>query len=600
MTNYLFSDSQTWLSENWFVGLPEETLLELSRLEQIISIEAGEVLFEKGDESDAVYQVIHGRLGVYRKENEGEFLLVESEPTQVIGGEGVLNQTPRSATIRAIRDTQLRRLSASDLMHLLENHPSFTIALTRFLSQRIQALTAQVKTTNLCRAFSLFPITPGLALSEFARQLSGAMPGNVAILDLPRMKAELSGGSREASIQSGETSAWLNTHEENGPTLILGDPAFEDWCEVCLRQSDQILLVADSTREPDLSWFETSYRERLRQLSSKIRLVLIHPHGTQRATGTSQWLHTRPYALRHHHVAWDSVQDLERLGRFMRRTSTGVVFSGGGARSAGQLGALQAFDEMDFPIDAVGGTSAGAVIAATRAAGLGVEQTIKRLLQHVQGGNPLGSLTVPMVSLFEGRRLEERLASFLGDALIEDLWLPYFCVSTNLTQMKPQVYWRGSLYRAVLASISLPGLVPPVLDQGEVFVDGGLIDNLPVGTMRKLGLGKIVALDASELSGLQAEPGLERCPGGWRQLVRRLLKRPSYKEVPSLVEMLLQLPKCSILLQQKHPSSEADLVLKIPSVDLTMLSFERFSDAIEPAKESVASRRSELLSLLAN
>src|SRR6185503_4480969 len=93
--------------------------------------------------------------------------------------------------------------------------------------------------------------------------------------------------------------------------------------------------------------------------------------------------------------------------------------------------------------------------------------------------------TVPLLSILDTRRLDAALVALGEQRDIEDLWVPYFAVSTNLTSMAGEVHERGPLWQATRASSSMPMVFPPVFRNGDVLVDGGLLDNLPVTIMRE-------------------------------------------------------------------------------------------------------------------
>lgn len=96
-------------------------------------------------------------------------------------------------------------------------------------------------------------------------------------------------------------------------------------------------------------------------------------------------------------------------------------------------------------------------------------------------------LTPPIMSLFSGKAMNTSLYSYFGDMYIEDLWIPYFNVTTNISNADVQVHKRGLLWQSVRASMSILHYFPPVrMDNGDIIIDGGYCNNLPCDIMRDL------------------------------------------------------------------------------------------------------------------
>jgi predicted acylesterase/phospholipase RssA len=119
---------------------------------------------------------------------------------------------------------------------------------------------------------------------------------------------------------------------------------------------------------------------------------------------------------------------------------------------------------------------------------------------------------------------------------IEDMPIRFFCVSSNLTSIELSVHERGLLWAAVRASGSMPGAAPPMFHDGQVLVDGAVLNNLPGDIMQERFGGRLVAVDVSALDGLQVPAGVPETPSGWMILLRRLLGRPW--PVPGVTELL--------------------------------------------------------------
>jgi predicted acylesterase/phospholipase RssA len=160
--------------------------------------------------------------------------------------------------------------------------------------------------------------------------------------------------------------------------------------------------------------------------------------------GTEAFLAAREVDC-HYHASADRADDFARLARCLTGTGVGLVLGGGGARGFAHLGVLRALAEAQVPIDWVGGTSVGAIIAALVAQRLAPDEALAQCKAHFSS---LRDPTLPVVALLTGRRIRQRLEHVFGAAAIEDLALPYLCVSTNLSRAAQMVHERGPLVPA--------------------------------------------------------------------------------------------------------------------------------------------------------
>jgi NTE family protein len=138
----------------------------------------------------------------------------------------------------------------------------------------------------------------------------------------------------------------------------------------------------------------------------------------------------------------------------------------------------------------------GAYVGALYAIGLQPDEIAERCRDELVRHRPFNDYTVPRVALLRARKAKRMLQRLFGAPRIEELERNYFCVSADLVAAEPVVHRSGSLWEAVGASMSLPGLVPPVVAGARLLVDGGVLDNFPVEVMAAGGEGPIVAVDA--------------------------------------------------------------------------------------------------------
>ena len=171
------------------------------------------------------------------------------------------------------------------------------------------------------------------------------------------------------------------------------------------------------------------------------------------------------------------------------------------------------------------------------------------------------------------------MQSIFGEARIEDLWRPFYCVSTNLTKGGAMVHRTGPLWEAVRASVAIPGVFSPVLHHGEVLVDGAVLDNLPIRTMRQLCRSKtVIAVQVGAPGGGFGTFGDDATLSGWQILWRRLNPLQEDPEVPSIVSLLLRSVevKDSVARGEPRPDEQADLLIHPNTESVSLFDFSAY------------------------
>jgi NTE family protein len=223
----------------------------------------------------------------------------------------------------------------------------------------------------------------------------------------------------------------------------------------------------------------------------------------------------------------------------------------------------------------------GAIVAAAIAARWSDEELNARFRRSFVTANPLSDYTLPFVSLFGGRRVTALLRTAFGELDIEDLILPYYCVTANLTTANADTHTTGKLWRWLRASVSLPGVLPPFNDAGNVHVDGGVIDNLPVRVMRRQGRGLTIAVDIDTGGALSAGAGVEEPWSAWEFFSRLVWRRKETLPIPSIVRILLRSALVSSAARAMEDRAAADLLIVPPMQQIDLLDWTSFDRAIE-------------------
>jgi NTE family protein len=186
-----------------------------------------------------------------------------------------------------------------------------------------------------------------------------------------------------------------------------------------------------------------------------------------------------------------------------------------------------------------------------------------------------------LISLFAGRRVTRLLRLAFGEKEIEDLVLPFFCVTANLTTSNADVHTVGRLWRWLRASVAIPGVIPPFNEAGEVHVDGSVIDNFPVRTMRRLGRGLTVGVDIDTGGALAAGAGVMEPWSAWQFFRRLIWKRNETLPIPSIVRILLRSALVASAARAAEDRQAADLLIVPPMTQIDLLDWTSFDAAVE-------------------
>jgi len=564
-----------------FAALDANIRLELAGELEPVNVAAGEVIFRQGDAGEGLFLVVSGRLRVSVAADGPERALYDIGRGAIVGEMALLTDRPRAATVQAVRDSDLLLLRVSSFRSLLERSPALVSGVIRLLADRLLAVDRLLADDR--------PLAPSPGARTIAVACAGqdyqtaVMVSSMLVLELERMgsvtrvdaevveRALGRGAAQRGPGDPGraELVGWLHAVERDHDRVIyLPDGQDTAWSRLCLSQSDVVLLAALAQDDPSLGAVEA---RALATESLRCELALLH---MAEPSGTARWLERRPVAD-HHHLRSTRPGDVARLARMLTGRACGLVLGGGGARGLAHIGVIRALEEAGVPIDVVGGTSMGAIVAGLCARGMDDAERLRRMTSVARNGRRLLTPTLPLVSLSAGRYLDQILTEHETDVPIEDLPLRFYCISANLTRAEAVVHERGPLWPAIRASLALPGIFPPVYAAGDLLIDGAAIDNVPVDVMRgRVGGGRIVAVDVSpEVEPLIIAPfatGLS----GWRVLGRRLNPFTAAQPVPGIADVLSRSTGLSQVRSRRALEERVDLLLRPPVAGLGVLDFK--------------------------
>uniref|UniRef100_A0A7N6B0T7 lysophospholipase n=1 Tax=Anabas testudineus TaxID=64144 RepID=A0A7N6B0T7_ANATE len=583
-----------------------------------MAVEAGRALYRQDDQSDCTYIVLNGRLrSVIRKANGKKELVGEYGRGDLIGVVEALTRQPRATTVHAVRDTELVKLPEGTLNNIKRRYPQVVTRLIHLLGQKILGNLQQGRgpfsdVTNPASNLStvaVLPVCDEVPINAFNLELSHALNaiGPTLLLTSDIIRERL-GASALDSIHEYRLSGWLAQQEDiNRIVLYQTDNSMTPWTQRCIRQADCILIVGLGDQEPALGELEQMLENTaVRALK---QLVLLHREDGPGPSRTVEWLNMRSWCSGHLHLKCprrvfsrrspsklrdvyekvfektaDRHSDFSRLARVLTGNSIALVLGGGGARGCSHVGVIKAMEEAGIPIDIVGGTSIGSFIGALYAEERSAVRTKQRAREWSKAMNSVFKtvldLTYPITSMFSGSAFNTSIYKVFQDKQVEDLWLPYFNVTTDITASAMRVHQDGCVWRYVRASASYTPYLPPLCDpkDGHLLVDGCYVNNVPADIARNMGARTVIAIDV----GSQDETDLCNygdCLSGWWLLWKRINPWAEKVKVPDMAEIQSRLAYVSCVRQLELVKKSAYCEYIRPPIDrFKTMDFGKFDE----------------------
>ncbi|XP_012705323.2 patatin-like phospholipase domain-containing protein 7 isoform X1 [Fundulus heteroclitus] len=599
-----------------------------------VAVEAGRAVYRQGDKSDSTFIVLSGRLrSVIAKDNGKKELAGEYGRGDLIGEVEALTHMNRATTVHAVRDSELAKLPEGALNSIKRRYPQVVTRLIHVLGQKILGNMQQVNGPLSGRGLALhtptskwdagnpasnlstvaiLPVSDEVPLTTFTLELQHALGGigPTLLLTSDIIKQRL-GSAALDSVHEYRLSSWLGQQEDiHRIVLYQSDGSLTPWTQRCIRQADCIIIVGLGEQEPTVGELERMLESS--SVRAQKQLVLLHREDGPAPSGTVEWLNMRSWISRHHHLSCprrvfskrslpklrelyqrvfekypDRHSDFSRLARILTGNSIALVLGGGGARGCSQIGILRALNEAGIPVDVVGGTSIGSFIGALYAEEKSSSRMRVRAREWAMGMTSyfkkILDLTYPVTSMFSGASFNYSISSVFKDKQIEDLWLPYFTITTDITASSMRVHTDGSLWRYVRASMSLSGYLPPLCDpkDGHLLMDGGYINNLPADVARSMGAKVVIAIDV----GSRNETSLTNYGdslSGWWLLWKRLNPLAEKVKVLNMAEIQTRLAYvCCVRQLEVVKTSDYCEYIRPPIDRYGTLDFGKFDEIAE-------------------
>ncbi|XP_072005273.1 patatin-like phospholipase domain-containing protein 6 isoform X1 [Engystomops pustulosus] len=586
-----------------------------------MGVEAGKELYRKGDPSDCTYIALNGRLRSMIQHTDGKKCVVgEHGRGELIGMIEALTHRPRATSVHAIRDSELAKVPDGALSYIKRRYPQVVTRLIHILSQKILGNLQQPQgdvtdpgnvANNLCTVCVL-PCSNNVPLTAFTLELQHAMNaiGPTLVLTSDIIRVRLGAYALESTHEC-QLSTWL-AQQEDLHRIVLYQTEFSltPWTIRCIRQADCILLLGLGEEEPTLGelekFLENSPVRALKQL------VLLHRMDGPSPSGTLEWLKLRTWVSGHFHIRGpkrlfmkrpahkllefysrilkkevDFHSDFSRLARTLTGNAIALVLGGGGARGFAHVGIIKALEEAGIPVDMVGGTSMGALVGGVYAEELDASRTKERTSKWAKMMSSLPrtalDLTYPITSLLSGSRFNTTLIHLFGQRQIQDLWLPYFCITTDISSSSMRIHREGMLWRYIRATTSYMPYLPPLCDpvDNHLLLDGCYVNNLPADVARSLGARTVLAVDVGQHEEWNTY-NYGDCLSGWWLLWNRINPWGIKVKIPDMAELQSRLSYVSCVRQLQMVKLSGYCEYLCPPVQrFTTSEFRRFQEVCD-------------------
>jgi NTE family protein len=483
------------------------------------SLPGGQTLCAAGETADQLYFLRTGRLGVFRRgAGQESIFLGVIRPGEPAGEMAMIAGTAHSSSVVALRDSEILALSRDIFFDVASHDPAVMMELGKLMILRARQ-TAANSSVGEPSVFGFIGVTDDVQVRDLVEQIAR---------EIRWLGFSVTTVGDESF--NAPTEWFSNVEQSHDFVLYVSEARQTNWKLIVSRQVDRLFRVGLGDRSPPelLDLFASA------PLQSQQLVDLILLHSTGRTPHHSEdWTDAvRPARL--FHIRRNEVGDTQRMARAITGQSVGLVLSGGGARAYAHVGAVRALRESGTPIDFVGGASMGAIVAAGVAMGWDDAEIDWRIRKAFVESNPVSDATIPLIAMTRGLVVSARLKEHFEDKQISDLWLPFFCISSNLTSGAYQLHRRGRLRHALRASIAIPGLLPPAIQDNNVLVDGAVMKNFPTDVMRAMHLGPTVGVDVTHGRNITADD-VARPSSVWRWIFSG-----EWRKGPPIVSLLLR------------------------------------------------------------
>jgi len=523
-----FNDHYRELLSNLFGEMEESSLRQIFEGGKKTELDAGEYLFRQGDSENDLYVVLSGRLRAINEDKSGITILGDIAEGEPVGELALFTDEPRMAAVLAIRKSMVLKISKAEYHTVVSKNPHFASALTKFVINRMRRNVLEQKVEAIPKNIVFIQLQEEYDLGPWINQIKN----NLEELSIRPQVLD-----RAFKKNDGSTPVLELMESHKGVNLLVCSGKDSEWTKQCLLYADLIILASDFYAESNLYDIEKNHKLYENNiLNRKKYLLLLHPENSPVPENTARWFKNRNIHL-HIHARKNNSTDMSRICRIITNQAVGLVLGGSGAKGYAHTGAVKALLKAGVEIDFLGGSSAGALY------GIGMTYSdfdfdkINDICEKSTSEEfGINDFFLTFLSKKSGQKIGEFSRKIFRETNLEDLWITSYCVSTDMSNNEVKIHNTGLVWQQIQESFSSPGIFPPVVVENQVYVDGGLSENIPIDPMYRYPIKHIIAVS---LTGSEPEKiDLNNLPSVWDQIKGKFKKKTLHDNPVATTVML--------------------------------------------------------------
>jgi predicted acylesterase/phospholipase RssA len=578
-----FDDHYRELLSNLFGEMEESSLRQIFEGGIKIELDAGKYLFRQGDSENDLYVVLSGRLRAINEEKSGITILGDIAEGEPVGELALFSDEPRMAAVLAIRKSVLLKISKAEYHAIVAKNPQFASALTKFVINRMRRNVLEQKVEAIPKNIVFIQLQEDYDLGPWINEIK---------INLEALSIQTQVLDRAFNKDDGSTPALELMESHNGVNLLVCSGKDSEWTKQCLLYADLIILASDFYADSKLYEIEKNHKLYENNiLNRKKYLLLLHPENSPVPENTARWFKNRNIHL-HIHARKNNNTDMRRICRIITNQAVGLVLGGSGSKGYAHTGAVKALLKAGVEIDFLGGSSAGALY------GIGMTYSdfdfdkINEICEKSTSDEfGINDFFLTFLSKSSGKKIGEFSRKIFKETNLEDLWITSYCVSTDMSKNEVKIHNTGLVWQQIQESFSSPGIFPPVVVENQVYVDGGLSENIPIDPMYRYPIKHIIAVS---LTGSEPEKiDLNNLPSVWDQ-IKGKFKKKTPQDNPVATTVMLNSMTFNPRQREEINKSKVSLYFEINLRAVSLLNDANWKRVVKKGNDQTKSYLEEL------
>lgn len=498
-------DREESLTRSLLVGLSNDGLENVLSAFQPRKFEADSTIVEMGEDGDELFLITAGKVRVWSGDGPSvvERTLSVMGPGEHFGEASVISGGPRTATVSAVTFVETMVLSGDDYRRLVKVYPQLLENLSRSLTKRLAIMNTRsqspAKSKRGVHSLAIIIDHPsGWPLAERLlgqlRQQQLVQPILVSDSELPFSASQF---DRDAIAVPADDLGYTIAGCSNqalAVTVAIGPTATSS----AVHESNRVIFAADAK-----SGLSEHAAAQLKSISAHHRpIVALMFTGDTTSRPDMDFKNGLAVRCRYSGQGIDAdflASSVTRLQRTLFGKRIGLALGGGGARGIAHIGVLEVLKQHGVVFDSIAGTSAGAIVAAAYGAGFSPGEVAdffrKEMIPPKFLAARASTRRLFLLHSFRGGRFEKKLRRYMGQLTFAQADLPLAITTLDLISGEQQIRRTGDLVKSVLQSINHPVFGRPIISEGQMLVDGGVLMNVPASVLRSEGCDHVISVD---------------------------------------------------------------------------------------------------------